>query len=128
MTHYALIDKALVTNLVVWDGEQEWSPPQGISAVQIPDGSEVGIGWIYDGANFTAPAAPAIVPTWGDHQASAKDALDLSDVTVLRCVENGVAVPPEWAVYRKALRAIVSAASGDPTQPLPTRPAYPAGT
>lgn len=62
------------------------------------------------------------------YQAIAKAALDASDITILRCYEHAVATPAAWSTYRGALRAIISAASGDPTQPLPTKPAYPAGT
>ncbi len=69
-----------------------------------------------------------INPAWPIYQASAQAALTESDKTILRCYENAVAVPAAWATYRKALRAIVGAASGDPAQPLPTKPAYPAGT
>lgn len=65
---------------------------------------------------------------WASYQAQAQAALTESDKTILRCYENGVVVPAAWATYRKALRAIVAAATGDATQPLPTRPAYPSGT
>lgn len=67
-------------------------------------------------------------PIWPAYQQQAQAALDKSDVTILRCTENGVAVPSTWATYRAALRAIVRATIGDATQPLPTRPAYPSGT
>lgn len=65
---------------------------------------------------------------WFAYQAQAQTALDASDLTILRCYENAVAVPAAWSTYRKALRAIVSTTSGDPSQPLPAKPAYPAGT
>ncbi|MFM0334752.1 hypothetical protein [Paraburkholderia strydomiana] len=65
---------------------------------------------------------------WAAHQASAMTALNESDTTVLRCYESAVPVPAAWVAYRKALRAIAGAASGDATQALPTKPAYPAGT
>lgn len=71
---------------------------------------------------------PSVEQRWAVHQFQAQAALDASDITMIRCVEHGVAVPAEWATYRGALRAIVRATSGDPTQPLPSRPAYPAGT
>jgi len=49
--------------------------------------------------------------------------------TVMRCVIAGVALPGEWQTYITALRAITGAkVPGDPTQALPTRPPYPAGT
>lgn len=71
---------------------------------------------------------PTTAQLWAAHQAAAQTALDKSDITIGRCYENAVAVPAEWKAYRTALRAIVAASTGDPTQPLPTRPAYPAGT
>ena len=73
-------------------------------------------------------AARQAASAWSAYQASAKAALDASDLTILRCCESGVAVPAVWATYRKALRTIVGATAGDPTQPLPAKPAYPAGT
>jgi len=71
---------------------------------------------------------PSPEQLWAAYQLQAKGALDESDITVLRCYEHAVVVPAEWSTYRAALRAIVSASSGDPTAPLPTKPAYPAGT
>lgn len=65
---------------------------------------------------------------WSAYQVQAQSALAESDKTILRCYEAAVPVPSAWATYRKSLRAIVSAASGDPTQPLPAKPAYPSGT
>ena len=51
----------------------------------------------------------------------AQEALDASDITVLRCVEQGQAVPEAWATYRAALREVVRTGEG----PLPGRPPYP---
>jgi len=65
---------------------------------------------------------------WAAYQVSARAALVESDKTILRCYENAVAVPTTWAAYRKTLRTIISAASGDPTVALPMKSAYPAGT
>lgn len=67
-------------------------------------------------------------PSWSNFQSLAKAALADSDVTVMRCYENAVALPSNWAAYRKSLRALVSATSGDASQPLPPKPSYPAGT
>lgn len=79
------------------------------------------------GALSSAPG-PSAAQQWAEYRQQAQAALDSSDITILRCVENNVSVPETWASYRVALRAIVRATSGDPTAPLPTRPAYPAGT
>lgn len=65
---------------------------------------------------------------WEKYRAEAKAALDKSDITILRCAENNIAVPANWATYRAELRAIISAQSGDANQALPTRPAYPEGS
>lgn len=67
-------------------------------------------------------------PLWSAYQAVARSALNDSDNTIMRCYENSVVVPTAWVAYRKALRAIISAETGDPAQPLPTKPAYPPGT
>jgi hypothetical protein len=93
-------------------------------------------GYTVKSGALVAPASPTTAQiaaqqaaaAWSAYQAGAKAALDASDVTILRCYEHAVATPAAWSTYRGALRAIISAASGDPTQPLPTRPAYPAGT
>lgn len=65
---------------------------------------------------------------WIPYREEAKAALVKSDTVVLRCFEAGVPLPVQWAEYRKALRAIAGAESGDSTQPLPIQPGYPAGT
>lgn len=71
---------------------------------------------------------PSVAQLWAALQSQAQAAIDASDITLLRCVEHGVPVPAEWVAYRAALRSIVRSATGDPTQGLPARPAYPAGT
>jgi len=52
-------------------------------------------------------------------------ALHESDRTILRCMENNVTVPTEWAEYRAALRAI---RTGQSLEELPERPPFPSGT
>lgn len=69
-------------------------------------------------ASVTAYLDKSSLPT------QAQDKLDASDRTILRCYENGVAVPAAWASYRKQLRAVVSGTSTT----MPTQPAYPAAT
>jgi len=75
-----------------------------------------------------ADPGPTAAELWAAHQAQAQAALDASDMVALRCFKAGVAFPAEWLTYVNAMRAVVRAPTGDPTQPLPTRPAYPAGT
>lgn len=59
--------------------------------------------------------------------ASAKAALDITDMVCLRCYKAGVAYPSAWQTYTTALRAIVNGSDTTSTT-LPTQPAYPAGT
>jgi hypothetical protein len=74
-------------------------------------------------AAFPGRAAAVLAASLGP---SARGALTASDLTVLRCVENGITVPAAWATYRKALRAIVDNPASATV--LPTAPAYPSGT
>jgi hypothetical protein len=67
-------------------------------------------------------------PDWAACQTFALVALSESDRTVIRCYENSVPVPPEWTRYRRALRAILAAKTGDPSLPLPVKPPYPPDT
>lgn len=107
--------------------EVDWVPVAYDLAVTDEQLANVGdLRWV-NGALALDPDGP-LARAWAAHKVQAQTALDASDITMIRCVENGVTVPPAWATYRAALRAIVRAVSGDPTQPLPTRPAYPAGT
>lgn len=57
---YALIDDTgLVVNVVIWDGESTWQPPEDQQLVELPAG--VGIGWTYVDGNFVAPEMPEAV-------------------------------------------------------------------
>lgn len=64
--------------------------------------------------------------TWPpvNYSQAAQQALEKSDTTILRCMENMTAVPSAWATYRETLREIVASNIG----PLPVQPSYPAGT
>jgi hypothetical protein len=49
--HYAIVQRGLVTNVVVWDGETSYNPDGDLVLI---DGltTEPGIGWDYDGEQF----------------------------------------------------------------------------
>lgn len=61
---YAIIANGIVANVVLWDGQADWSPPAGTSLNPLPDDSPVSTGYAFDGASFTAPAivAPVLTP------------------------------------------------------------------
>jgi hypothetical protein len=126
---YARVDGGAVMEMFATTGDITTMFHPSLTWVEITSISpQPQVGWSYAAGVFSAPSAPAAQVLWSQYQSKAQYALAESDVTVLRCYENTVAVPAAWGAYRKALRAIIGAASGDPTQPLPTRPAYPAGT
>lgn len=53
--NYAIVElDGLISNIVVWDGITEWSPPLGTQAVKCGD-NICGIGWTYKDGVFTAP-------------------------------------------------------------------------
>jgi hypothetical protein len=94
--------------------------------VEVPDDFDMPTGATQYQNGEWVPYVPPM--TWTQYQQQAMSALTESDRTILRCYENGVAVPPQWAAYRKSLRAIVAATAGDTAQALPAKPAYPSGT
>jgi hypothetical protein len=56
---YAVIQNGIVVNIILAD--PSFVLP-GYTLVQLPDDSLVGIGWLYDGTNFTQPVPPAPAP------------------------------------------------------------------
>jgi hypothetical protein len=52
----------------------------------------------------------------------AYQALTESDIVIIRCLEDNIAIPATWKQYRQALRDIISDKSPGP---LPTVPSYP---
>lgn len=55
----ALVDATgAVTNVVLVDPATSWEPPEGQTAYQLTDDSQVGPGWTRTGTTFTPPTAP----------------------------------------------------------------------
>ena len=52
-------DAGLITNAIVYDGEEPYTPPDGLSLVERGD-SEAWIGWTYDGETFIPPPYPGV--------------------------------------------------------------------
>ena len=73
-------------------------------------------------AALVTDPGPTAAQLWAAHQASAQAALDFNDRVAIRCLKAGVSYPAEWRNHDNALRAILRAASGDPTLPTPPHP------
>lgn len=53
---YAIVDQdGIVVNIALWDGQSEWRPGPGLTAV-LAEGAEVQIGWIHDNGSFYPPS------------------------------------------------------------------------
>jgi hypothetical protein len=50
--HWGVIRDTLVEGVVVWDGESDWTPPEGTVLVSLADHPYVGIGWGYIDGEF----------------------------------------------------------------------------
>ena len=76
---YIIIDAdGLITNAIDWDGEAEWSPPEGSTAVQVDEGGEIGgtcIGGVY--APPPTPDPVPVVPTFEELVAQASTFAEL---------------------------------------------------
>lgn len=57
---YAVVNASgLVINVIMWDGESVWTPPEGCYPVPLGD-TGAGIGWTYKDGEFIEPPAPEI--------------------------------------------------------------------
>lgn len=55
MAAYAVVREGVVENVVEWDGESDWNPPEGSVAIMLKPGETTGPGWAYDGDIYTPP-------------------------------------------------------------------------
>ena len=57
---YAIIIDGVVSNVIIWDGVCQWSPPVGSLLLALDEGEECGPWWIH-----TPDASPRFV--FGEH-------------------------------------------------------------
>lgn len=55
MATFAEIQNGVVTNVIVADTKEIAELVTGLTCVEYTDSNPAGIGWTYDGAEFTAP-------------------------------------------------------------------------
>lgn len=70
-------------------------------------------------------AEPSDAERWAHFQHRARYWHDQSDKALMLFFEHGQTAPTEWIAYRRALRAIMVAETGDPDQALPETPELP---
>ena len=49
---WAVIEGDSIVNVVVWDGQSDWSPPEGMTLASLADHPHAGIGWDYVDGEF----------------------------------------------------------------------------
>ena len=69
MSTYLILKDNTVINTVVWDGESEWTAPEGTTVELAPAG--VGIGWTRVAGEWIAPE-PAPAPVEDPNKVSAR--------------------------------------------------------
>lgn len=125
---YAVILDGIVINIADWDGEQEWSPNEGV-AVPAPDNVE--IGWAYVDGEFIAPPVPeqthAELVAQADAAKATLLAIATSKISILQdAVDYEMATTEEaealavWKKYRVLLNRIDTSKAPDidwPEQP-----------
>lgn len=129
---YAVIENGTVVNVVLWDGESDWSPDIGIA---VPAGDDVGIGWSYKKGKFTPPPSPPLTPESiaAKNMAMAQAAYNLATAKITALNEqiadddytgttedevNSELI--SWTDYRKNLRAYLKTSDG--SKDLPDAP------
>jgi hypothetical protein len=55
MANYAVIKDGIVNNIIVADTKEIAETVTGLTCIEYTDENFLGIGWSYDGAEFTAP-------------------------------------------------------------------------
>ena len=58
MNTYLVIKDNTVINTILWDGESDWTAPEGTTTMVAPAG--VGLGHTKSGSNWIAPEPPAL--------------------------------------------------------------------
>lgn len=59
--NYAVVDSSgLIVNVVVFNGIDAWTPPEGYTSVKIPKGSAAAIDWSYIDGEFLPPPEAAV--------------------------------------------------------------------
>lgn len=128
MSIYAVIDQSgLIVNVINWDGEAEWTPPENMTAVECGD-ENCQIGGRYSDGKFTLPDVPeptkeelisaaentktALMADAGARISVLQDAVDLEMAT-----DDEVASLAAWKKYRVLLNRVDTSKAPDITWP-----------
>lgn len=74
---YALVQDGVIVDVVIWNGDPSWSPPEGVELFQLAPEVPTGVGWAWDGAPVPpSPAPEQPAPSVADRLAAAGVSLD----------------------------------------------------
>lgn len=83
---YALVCDGEVVNVILWDGEEEYTPAEGCEIVEVSD--EISIGWTRVDGEWVAPEEPAMeIPEEDPDVVSAKHSA-VAELVALGVSEN----------------------------------------
>ena len=133
MANYALIENGVVTNIVVWDGGDSWTPPNNIVAVLLADDVVAHIGLGYEDGVFEQPPAPEVSPptaaeTYAANTATRDQLLRDASVALAplqmavslgEATDEETALAKAWVTFSRAVKGI------DLTESSPAWPTAP---
>ena len=129
MNLYAVIDgSGMIINTIVWDGENEWGPPEGNTVIQCENESDCVIGGTYMDGVFTPPSQPEIPKEESIAEAEQTKISLLSQATLMIdplqdavdldiASDDEIAELKEWKKYRVLVSRVDTSLAPDITWP-----------
>lgn len=91
MNRYALVDAdGLVVNVLLWDGEAEWAPPDDLTLLRLADDSPVQLGDTIDAKGNVITRAPAELPPPTVDYVVEQVKANLAKATTITAVKNAL--------------------------------------
>jgi hypothetical protein len=102
---HAIVRNGIIENVVEWDGESSWSPPEGTQLHQAPNGL-LSIGWQWNNGSPIDPAPLAEAPGVPQEVSSGQIIKALAELGWLDAVDAAVAQagPLEQRLWARASR------------------------
>ncbi len=129
MDSYAVVDgTGLITNIIEWDGESEWTPPEGNTSVLCGNDTECIIGGFYQNGAFTPPPKPEIPKEESIAEADQTKTSLLAEATLMidplqdavdldMATDDEIAELNAWKKYRVLVSRVDTSLAPDVTWP-----------